>query len=236
MLPASCSARYSCLAGRQLEYGSIDKPMNPSPSVNDIKQVLAAQPLPGLAAMLRMIPHDRRDDLERYLTPPPCRHAGALILLYQHNSAWYFPLTRRTESVETHKGQISLPGGSQEDSETLQETALREAQEEIGTDPAQIEVLGALSPVYIPPSNFCLHPFVGYTQHRPEFKTFAGEVAELIEAPLAALLDPANAREEEWIFQGQARRVPFYQIGQHKVWGATAIVLAEFEAVLRSIT
>lgn len=182
-----------------------------------------------------MIPLDRRPLLERYLTMPACRHAGALLLLYPREGALHFPLTRRTESVETHKGQISLPGGSQENGESLEQTALREAQEEVGADPAQVEVLGALSPVYIPPSNFCLHPFVGYTQYRPDFQMFAAEVAEIIEAPLAALLDPASAREEDWDVQGQTRHVPFYQIGPHKVWGATAMVLAEFAAVLASL-
>lgn len=182
-----------------------------------------------------MIPSDRRAMLDKYLDPPECRQAAALVLLYPHNGKWYFPLTRRTNSVETHKGQISLPGGAHEENESLQATALREAHEEVGADPARIQVLGALSWIYIPPSNFCLHPFVGYTPRRPAFRTLAAEVAELIEAPLAALLDPANAREEDWVIQGQARRVPFYQIGPHKVWGATAMVLAELAAVLNQI-
>lgn len=202
-----------------------------SPNIETIQKALA-RPLPGLAAIIRMIPSDRRANLDKYLNPPECRRAAALLLLYPHNGEWYFPLTRRTDSVETHKGQISLPGGAREGNESLQETALREAQEEVGADPAQIQVLGALSWIYIPPSNFCLHPFVGYTPRRPAFQTFAGEVAELIEAPLADLLDPTNAREEDWPFQGQTRRVPFYQIGPHKVWGATAMILAEFAAVL----
>ncbi len=208
--------------------------MNLQPTIEQIKHALS-QPLPGLAAMLPMIPADRRPFLDQYRTLPPCRHAGALLLLYPHNGDWHFPLTRRTDSVEVHKGQISLPGGAQEEGETAQETALREAHEEIGLDPASVELLGALSTVYIPPSNFCLHPFVGYTPRRPAFQTFAGEVAELLEASLAALLDPANAREEDWVLQGQTRRVPFYQLGPHRVWGATAMILAEFVAVVTAL-
>jgi 8-oxo-dGTP pyrophosphatase MutT (NUDIX family) len=197
-------------------------------------QLALAQPLPGLAAIMEMVPSYRRADLERYLTPPTCRHASALILLYPHNGDWHLPLTRRTESVETHKGQISLPGGAQEANETLQQTALREAYEEIGVNPAQVAVLGGLSPIYIPPSNFCLHPFVAHTPRRPDFQIVPAEVAELIEAPLAVLLDPANRHEEDWVIQAQTRRIAFYQVDSHKVWGATAMALAEFLAVVRS--
>lgn len=207
--------------------------MNATTNIEHIKRAFE-RPLPGLAAMLPMIPADRRAMLERYLTPPPCRQAAALLLLYPQDAQWYFPLTRRAESLETHKGQISLPGGSQEEGESLEQAALREAREEVGVDPARVQILGALSPIYIPPSNFCLHPFVGHIQRRPEFRALADEVAEIIEAPLAALLDPANAREQDWSLQGQIRRVPFYQIGRCQVWGATAMVLAEFAAMLQA--
>ncbi len=203
---------------------------NATASIEQVRQALA-RPLPGLPAMLPMIPPDRRADLYRYLTPPPCRHAGALLLLYPLAGSLHFLLTRRAESVEAHKGQISLPGGAQEDGESLQATALREAFEEVGVDPAKVEMLGSLSPVYIPPSNFYLHPFVGYMARKPDYNAFAGEVAELIEMPLGDLLE-AKAVEEDWVIQGQPRRVPFYAFGPHKVWGATAMVLAEFAAAL----
>ncbi|MBN1887972.1 MAG: CoA pyrophosphatase [Thermoflexales bacterium] len=205
--------------------------MNLIPDVATIKQALA-QPLPGLAAILPMLPPHRRADLARQLAPPTCRQAAALVLLYPHDGEWHLPLTRRTDSVETHKGQISLPGGAQEEGESFQETALREAHEELAVDPAQVEILGGLSPIYIPPSNFYLHPFVACAARRPAFRPLPGEVAELIETPLAALSDPANLREEDWLVQGQAARVPFYQLGSHKVWGATAMVLAELVVVL----
>ncbi len=206
-----------------------------STEIEHIRQAMA-RPLPGVAAMLAMVPSDRRANLERFLNPPPCRHAAALLLLYPHCGQLHMPLTRRTESVETHKGQISLPGGAQEDGESLPEAALREAHEEVGVNPVHIQLMGALSPVYIPPSNFCLHPFVGYVAQRPEFCAFAPEVAELIETPLSVLLDPAARREEEWPASppnsSPTRRVPFYQVGAHKVWGATAMILAEFIAIV----
>lgn len=201
------------------------------PDIATIKQALA-QPLPGLAAILPMVPAYRRAELARYPPPSTGRQAAVLVLLYPYRGEWHLPLTRRTDSVETHKGQVSLPGGAQEEGESLHETALREAHEEIAVDPAQVEILGALSSIYIPPSNFFLHPFVAWAAHRPAFRPLPGEVAELIETPLAALSDPANLREEDWLIRGQTMRIPFYQLGSHKVWGATAMVLAELVVTL----
>jgi len=130
------------------------------------------------------------------------------------------------------KGQISLPGGSQENGESLCQTALREAQEEVGVDITAVEVIGQLSRLYVPPSNFCIQPFVGYVAQRPDFQIEAVEVAELIEAPLDALLDPATTCVEDWEIRGGVWPIPFYQFGPHKVWGATAMILAEFVAML----
>jgi 8-oxo-dGTP pyrophosphatase MutT (NUDIX family) len=179
-----------------------------------------------------MAPPYRRDQIEVMLNPPACKQAGVLILLYSLNGRLCFPLTKRGDDVEFHKGQISLPGGAQEGGESLSQTALREAQEEIGVDAECVEVLGALSFLYVPPSNFCIQPFVGYVSRRPDFQVEAIEVAELIEAPLETLLDPATARVEEWELRGGVWPIPFYQFGPHKVWGATAMILAEFAAML----
>ncbi len=183
-----------------------------------------------------MAPPYRREQVKVMLNPPAdCKQAGVLVLLYPQGGQLYLPLTRRPDNVEFHKGQISLPGGSQEDGESLQQTALREAQEEIGVQAAGVEVLGPLSPLYVPPSNFCVQPFVGYVERRPDFSVEAVEVAELVEAPVSALLDPATVREEDWEIRGGIWRIPFYQFGPHKVWGATAMILAEFVAVLEGM-
>jgi len=201
-------------------------------TVDDVRQALE-RPLPGLSAQARMAPPYRREQVEAALNPPAdCKQAGVLVLLYPQDGQLCFPLTRRPDHVEFHKGQISLPGGSQENGESLLQTALRETQEEIGVEANAVEALGKLTSLYVPPSNFCVQPFVGYVARRPDFRLEAIEVVELIEAPLAALLDPSTTREEDWEIRGGIWRIPFYQFGSHKVWGATAMILAEFAAIL----
>lgn len=200
-------------------------------TIDEVRRAFNCSP-PGLEAQARMAPPYRRDMIRQMLNPPACRQAGVLVLLYPQHGQLHFPLTKRPDSVEFHKGQISLPGGSQENGESFAQTALREAKEEIGADSSAIEVIGGLSRMYVPPSNFCIYPFVGYAPRRPDFRLETHEVAELIEAPLDTLLDPATARVEEWEIRGQVWPIPFYQFGPHKVWGATAMILAELAAIL----
>ncbi len=189
------------------------------------------KPLPGLAAQLKLAPEYRVESL-RATPPADARPAGVLILLYQSNGMWHFPLMKRVEDGLVHGGQISLPGGSQEAGESLQETALREACEEVGAACAEVEVLGQLSSIYIPPSNFLVTPTVGHVAERPDFQCDPREVAELIEVPLGALFDRAVVKREPWTLRGATVEVPIYQIGPHKVWGATAMILSEFSLLL----
>ena len=159
-----------------------------------------------------------------------------LVLFYPYDGQIAFALTRRTDTVESHKGQISLPGGAREGDESLQATALRETCEELNACPDTVEVLGRLSPLYIPPSGFLINPFVAYSAARPSFRPDPREVAELIETPLSLLLDPATVKREEWTLRGTAVDVPFFDIYGHKVWGATAMVLGELVTMLREET
>jgi len=206
-------------------------PTQYSPLIAGIRELLR-RPLPGLPAQMLMAPRPR-PGTERILGPAPdCRHAGVLVLLYPCDGGLCLVLTLRTDLLDNHRGQISFPGGSTEPGESVVEAALREAQEELAVDPAGLEVLGQLSPLYISPSRFCIYPTVAFAPERPHFVPEQGEVAEVIEVPLALLLDPATIREEAWTIRDMPVQVPFYRIGPHKVWGATAMVLAELTRLL----
>ncbi len=200
-----------------------------APTIEDVRVAMHG-PLPGIEAWITMAPQPRP------FRPPPGaaepRQAGVLLILYPIHGALYLVLTVRTSGLEHHSGQISLPGGGWEERDSsLQETALREAQEEIGIAAEGLEVLGSLTPLYVPTSNNLVHPFVAYISQRPIFRLDPKEVAELLDVSLSLLLDPATRREEDWIWSGIPLHIPFYAVGEHKVWGATAIMLAEFLAL-----
>jgi hypothetical protein len=121
----------------------------------------------------------------------------------------------------------------------LSETALRETYEEIGVPPVDVELLGEMTSLYVMPSDFEVHPFVGRYQGagRPRFVPDTREVAAILETPLRLLLDPATRAEEEMELRGGLRmRVPFFRVGEHRVWGATAMILSEFVERLRYIS
>jgi 8-oxo-dGTP pyrophosphatase MutT (NUDIX family) len=192
-----------------------------------------ARPLPGLTAQMGMAPHPR-PGTERILDPfLDCRRAAVLVLFYPGaDGALRLVLTRRTDRLESHSGQISFPGGSMDAGEDARAAAKREALEELGIDPASFEVIGELSPLYIPPSGFCVYPVVGYAAAAPAFAPNEEEVAEVLEEPVEHLLTPATRCEETWDVRGTAVRVPYYAVGPHKVWGATAMMLCELLALL----
>lgn len=192
-----------------------------------------AGPKPGLKAQLAMITRPRPGNQVYQEVEASSHKAGVLVLLYPRKGRLHLVLTRRTEQVDYHKGQISFPGGRQEKGETLEQTAEREAREELNVDPDSIRILGRLTPLYIPPSNYCIYPVVAVSEARPDFRPFRLEVDEVLEVPLNHLLNPRNARRETWSLGGTDVEVPFYLFGEHKIWGATAMVLAELVEVLK---
>ena len=200
-------------------------------ALNDFERKLRG-PLPGLRAQLRMAPEPRPGTRPHGEVESSSQPAGVLVLFYPKDGRLHLLLTRRTERVLTHRGQISFPGGTQHPGETIEETAVRETGEELGLDPGKIVLLGRLTPLYIPPSNFCIYPVVACLPERPAFRPQPEEVAEVLEVPVGHLLDPATRRCEAWTLNGASYDVPFYAFGEHKIWGATAMVLAELMALI----
>ena len=186
-----------------------------------------AEPLPGTAAQLSMAPIYRQDPSIVTIEGKPCQEAGVLVLFFPLDDVPTLLLTLRQADLKEHAGQVSFPGGRRESDESLRETALREAHEEVGLDPERVEVLGTLTPLYIPPSNFCVHPFVAMTPVAPELRPQDDEVEAVLRIPLPLLLDPKTRRREPWILHGQTFEVPFLDVQGHKIWGATAMMLAE---------
>lgn len=204
-------------------------------SIDDVRQALILPDFDPEAALLKMLPgqrpRQRPEDLEGQ-----ARLGGVLALLYFKRDELHVVLTRRRDDLHSHAGQISFPGGSHENAETMVETALRETEEEIGVQADRVEVLGKLTPIYIPPSDFVVHPFVGwYPGGTPVFDPNPDEVAEVLEVPLRTLLDPATQVETEVQVNGFRLRVPVFLFESHKVWGATAVMLNELLERLRTL-
>jgi len=197
-------------------------------------EAVLRRPKPGLPAQLEMAPIPRPGTIDFTNSPPDCVPAAVLILIYPRDDAPHIVFIRRPKTSVHHKDQIAFPGGQIEGSESAIEAALREAREEVGAGPAGVYIAGELTPLFIPPSNYCVTPVVGLSARRPEFVPFPDEVAEILEVPLAHLLDPASVKREKWILERGEVSVPFYAFGRHKIWGATAMVLSEFLTLLRS--
>lgn len=204
------------------------------PLTLDLVRRALSLPLSGHAAQVEMAVRPRPGD--RADLPHPCpNEAAVLILLYPRSEGLCFPLTRRTENVFAHKGQISLPGGAREPGDaSFEDTARRETAEELGISARRLEVLGSLSPLYVPVSRFCIYPYVAHTPRRPVFRPDPVEVAEVIAMPLSLLLDRSARSVETRVIEGIALTIPFYHVGGHQVWGATAMILAEFGALLQA--
>lgn len=188
-------------------------------------------PLPGGDAHRRLAPQPRPGwrpgEVPDHATP-----AAALVLLYPLDDVPHVLLTVRAGRLGKHAGQVSFPGGLIDAGESVREAALREAFEEVGLDPPAVRVVGTLSPLYITVSNFAIHPVVGIADATPRLQPSAAEVARLLPVPLAALADPANLRRGTRWRDARHCDVPYFEVRSERVWGATAMVLAELLAML----
>ena len=200
-------------------------------------QILAEQlkaPLPGHSAQLEMT--SRPPDY-RLAIPEQHRKSATLTLLYSWKSDLWISFMQRTEDGNVHSGQISFPGGKMEPEDPDSTyTALREAEEELGIKPRMVQILGELTPLYIPPSNFLVYPKVGYCAERPSFKLEKNEVARLIEVSLTDLMSP-NIRQTVNVRarNGMTMQVPAFIPQGNIIWGATAMMLNELLTVIRDV-
>lgn len=204
-------------------------------TLDDVRRALAlseADGFDGRQAQWLMSPNPRP-------TAPPqgmtAKQSAVLLLLYEANGELNFPLMRRAEYPGVHSGQISLPGGKQEEGESFEQTALREAHEEVGIHAADVQIVGELTALYVPPSNFEIHPVVGVINYKPDWTPDPTEVAQVIEVSISALFDDSLKGDEVVDRGGMRFTIRYYLINGHKVWGATAVMLGELETRLRTV-
>lgn len=155
--------------------------------------------------------------------------AAVLMPVFMRQGAPHLLLTLRTEEVQTHKGQISFPGGMREGAESLQQTALRETFEEVGIRPEQIEILGRFHD-YLSVTDSRVVPFAGFIDKPFTANPQASEVAEVLFVPLSIFLDPSRLRTERMPHRGAMRDVYFYSYDKHQIWGLTARIIKDFLA------
>jgi 8-oxo-dGTP pyrophosphatase MutT (NUDIX family) len=217
-----------------------------------------ARELPGVVAQGALAPVPRRQWPSGF-NPARVRHAAGLLLLFpapnhnakpakaaeqqdalrslhsssgDHSDHAHVVLTVRADTLERHGGQVSLPGGVVEPGESFEQAALREAHEEIALPLDGVRVLGALTPLDIPVSGFRLHPIVAARTARPALTPSDGEVARILEIDVDELLQPSCVRVTQRERDGRTLTVPGFHLHDVEIWGATAMVLAEFLALL----
>ena len=199
-----------------------------------LKEQLQSE-LPGEDAQYLMAPQmrGRRETLLKK-NPNP-RKSAVMALFYPHHHQPHLVLTLRHEYEGVHSGQVSFPGGRMEPEDTSeQHTALRETEEEIGVPMQSIEIIGELTHLYIPPSNFLVYPFVGMLHEKPEFNPDPIEVNKLIEASVDELKDDEIIKSREMqLANKMVVRTPYFDVQGHVVWGATAMMLSELMQIVK---
>ncbi|MDZ4848294.1 MAG: CoA pyrophosphatase [Pirellulaceae bacterium] len=192
------------------------------------------QTLPGKAAQRSMAPEFA---FGRHRGPIAfgVHRAAVCLCLYRHDDRWWIPLTLRSKQLADHAGQISLPGGRIEINEGAWQAARREFREELGCEVGEDNLIGQLTPLYVYGSHHHVEVFVAALNHRPIFNPEESEVAEVIMMSLGDLLE-LNNQVIATMQRGAARfDAPGYRVGKNVVWGATAMILAEFAEVASKI-
>ena len=190
--------------------------------------------LPGRDYQLKMAAILKRSIFD---APPTARKAAVLLLLFPKNGEWQLVLTERMgNDNDPHSRQISFPGGSVEAADVdLTATALRETHEEIGVHPSLIQVIGRMTDVYIPVSNFHVQPFLAWTNAPPQYRRQETEVKQVLETPLSVLQNEANWKVKDIKINEtyDLKNVPYFEVFGKAVWGATAMMISELLEIIK---
>jgi 8-oxo-dGTP pyrophosphatase MutT (NUDIX family) len=198
-------------------------------NIADLIRAELGKPLPGEKSHIKMFPSTRKPQEGS----APFQQGGVLILLYPDNGALTTVFMKRVEDNTPHSGQISFPGGRTEPADlSTQDTALRETEEELGVVASSVEIIGRLTPLQIHVSNMEVTPFVGFFYERPQFNPCSKEVDYLIEARLTDLLNPRIIENKSLVSRDNKLSIPFYNVKDNHIWGATAMILSEFLDIL----
>jgi 8-oxo-dGTP pyrophosphatase MutT (NUDIX family) len=160
------------------------------------------------------------------------RASAVLAPLYERGGEVHVILTRRARHLRSHRGEVSFPGGGQDPGEDLEDTARREALEEVGLDPVTVEIIGELDHLQTVTSSSFIVPYVGLLPGRPRLSPNPAEVEKILEVPLAELLDPTVYREERWGLAPLDRPIVFFELVGDTIWGATGAMLRNLLALL----
>ena len=204
--------------------------------INKLHSRLLEQPLPGVASHMAMAHAVRKVDPAPHLAAS--REAGVLIVFFEKSPGGFHILFIRRGSShdqDKHAGQIGFPGGKKEPGDKdMMYTAMREAEEEVGIDLSQVDVLGPLSPLFITVSKYLVHPFVAYSRTEPQLTRQESEIEEILELPLAEFRSPSAIQETKIQLSAgiTLNHVPCFQIEGHIIWGATAMIMNELLDVM----
>ncbi|QYJ67417.1 NUDIX hydrolase [Flavobacterium litorale] len=194
--------------------------------------------LPAVAAHSKMAPKGRlvSQSSDYYKTKNP-KESAVMMLLYPQDGNTHLTLIKRNTYPGVHSAQISFPGGKVEPKDNdLKATALRETCEEVGVSPSEVDVIMPFSEIYIPPSNFIVHPYLGLAPNTPNFVPDATEVAEIIALPLDVFLDDAIVVNKTMTTSYATNiNVPGFKVQQHFVWGATAMIMSELKETIKNV-